>query len=388
MTDLPATDVRPRGRRSGAILTALALITGAAPAAAETFRTDDYTVDVSTVASGLEHPWSLAFLPDGTMLVTERPGRLRLVVDRTLVDAPVSGVPDVYASGQGGLLDVVPAPDFADSNLIFLSYAERGDGGAGTAVARARLVREGMSARLEDVEVIFRQQPKTTTSRHFGSRLVFAPDGMLFVTLGERGQRPLAQDLSTHNGKVVRIVPDGSVPDDNPFVGTAGARPEIWSYGHRNPQGAALNPETGELWTVAHGARGGDEVNIPKAGRNYGWPVISYGRHYSGQKIGVGTHKEGMEQPVYYWDPSIAPSGAAFYDGDLFPEWKGDLFVGALKFQLLSRLDVEDGRVASEERMFEGAFGRIRDVRSGPDGAIWLLTDEANGQLLRVAPAE
>ncbi|MBB4301131.1 glucose/arabinose dehydrogenase [Rhodobium orientis] len=378
----------PRTARRQAVVAALALAVSAAPVAAKTFRTDDYAVDVTAVASGLEHPWSLAFLPDGAMLVTERPGRLRLVLDGSLVDAPVSGVPKVYASGQGGLLDVVPSPDFADSNLIYMSYAERGDGGAGTAVARARLVREGSSARLEDVEVIFRQQPKTTTSHHFGSRLVFARDGNLFATLGERGQRPLAQDLSTHNGKVVRIAPDGSVPNDNPFVGTDGARPEIWSYGHRNPQGATLHPETGELWTVAHGARGGDEVNIPMSGRNYGWPVISYGRHYSGARIGVGTHKEGMEQPVYYWDPSIAPSGAAFYDGDLFPDWKGSLFVGALKFQLLARLDVKDGKIVGEERMFEGAFGRIRDVRSGPDGAIWLLTDEANGQLLRVAPAE
>ena len=378
----------PRTVRRSTALAALALAASTAAASAETFRTDSYAVDVSTVVSGLEHPWSLAFLPDGAMLVTERPGRLRLVVDRTLVDAPVSGVPAVYASGQGGLLDVVPSPDFADTGLIFLSYAEPGEGGAGTAVARARLVREGASARLEDVEVIFRQQPKTSTSHHFGSRLVFGPDGTLFVTLGERGQRPLAQDLSTHYGKVVRIAPDGSVPADNPFVNKDGALPEIWSYGHRNPQGAARHPETGEIWTVEHGARGGDEVNIPKAGRNYGWPVISYGRHYSGRKIGVGTHKDGMEQPVYYWDPSIAPSGAAFYDGDLFPAWKGDLFVGALAYQLLARLDVEDGKVVGEERMFEGAFGRIRDVRSGPDGALWLLTDEANGQLLRMAPAE
>jgi glucose/arabinose dehydrogenase len=295
----------------------------------------------------------------------------------------VSGVPAVVGEGQGGLLDVAPAPDFAQSRMIYLSYSEPGEGGtAGTAVARGRLGAQG----LESVEVIFRQEPKVSGRAHFGSRLVFTPDGYLFITTGERNRRDDSQDLTRHMGKVIRLRPDGSVPPNNPFVGRSGARPEIWSYGHRNMQGAGLHPETKELWTVEHGAMGGDELNTPKPGRNYGWPVITYGRDYSGASIGVGTAQEGMEQPVHYWDPSIAPSGLMFYTGDRFPGWRGNLFVGALGFELLSRLELNGNHVAAEERLLQGFGDRIRDVRQGPDGLIYLLTDEDNGRILRLEP--
>jgi glucose/arabinose dehydrogenase len=341
-------------------------------------------VRTETVAGGLEHPWGLAFLPDGRMLVTERPGRLRTVDRQGMVSKPVSGVPEVLARGQGGLLDVALDPRFADNRLVYLSYAEPGAGGvAGTAVARGRLG-EG---RLEEVQVIYRQQPKVSGSAHFGSRLVFANDGTLFVTQGERfNYSDGAQDLSLGFGKIVRIRPDGSVPQDNPFVGRPGARPEIWSYGHRNVQGAALHPETGRLWTVEHGARGGDELNRPEAGKNYGWPVISYGVHYSGLKIGEGTAKPGMEQPLYYWDPVIAPSGMIFYTGAAFQEWKGDILIGSLRPGLLVRLRLEAGRVAQEIRYLGDLGERIRDVRQGPDGLLYLLTDNSDGRILRVLP--
>jgi glucose/arabinose dehydrogenase len=340
-------------------------------------------VEVTTVAKGLEHPWALAFLPDGRMLVTERPGRLRYVTREGAVSEPVAGVPAVHAQGQGGLLDVALDPAFAENSVIYLSFAEPGaDGTNGTAVARARL--EG--GQLADLRVIFSQQPKFKSNHHFGSRLVFARDGSLFVTTGERNsQRDLAQDLGTHIGKVIRIAPDGGVPAGNPFASRAGALPETWSYGHRNIQGAALHPQTGELWTHEHGPRGGDEVNIARAGRNYGWPVITYGREYSGPAIGEGTAKEGMEQPVHYWVPSIAPSGLAFHSGNGYPAWKGQLFVGALAAAQLVRLDVgPDGEVRHEERIAIGK--RVRDVREGPDGALYLVTDEEAGAVLRVVP--
>lgn len=355
-------------------------------AAADNIETKAGPVTLEKVAAGLSHPWGLAFLPDGAMLVTERGGALRLVADG-IVSPPIAGVPEVAARGQGGLLDVALDPAFATNGLVYLSYAEDGDGGTGTAVARGRLVRDGGTARLDDVAVIFRQQPKVSGSGHFGARLAFAEDGRLFVTLGERQKKDPAQDLSGHLGKVVRIEADGRVPPDNPFVGRAGARPEIWSYGHRNIQGAAIDPATGRLWTVEHGARGGDEINVPAAGRNYGWPVISYGVDYSGAKIGVGTSAPGMEQPLYHWDPSIAPSGLAFYGADTFPAWKGDLFVGALKDEMLVRLDRENGRIVGEERLIEGRIGRIRDVRVGPDGALYLLNDEDDGGVWRLFPA-
>ncbi|MBI4381185.1 MAG: PQQ-dependent sugar dehydrogenase [candidate division NC10 bacterium] len=342
-------------------------------------------VRVETVARGLEHPWALVFLPDGRMLVTERPGRLRIVERDGRASEPLAGVPQVLARGQGGLLDVALDPRFADNRLVYLSYAEPGAGGtAGTAVARGRLG-EG---RLEDVRVIYQQQPKVRGSNHFGSRLVFARDGTLFVTQGDRAAySDGAQDLSVGIGKIMRIKPDGSVARDNPFVGRAGARPEIWSYGHRNVQSAALHPQTGQLWTVEHGARGGDELNRPEAGKNYGWPVITYGVDYSGARIGEGTAKPGMEQPVYYWDPVIAPSGMTFYTGDAFPDWKGSLFIGSLDQGLLVRLTLKDGRVAREERYLSDLGERIRDVRQGPDGLLYVLTDSGEGRLLRVLPA-
>jgi glucose/arabinose dehydrogenase len=336
------------------------------------------------VAVGLEHPWGLAFLPDGRMLVTERPGRLRLVERDGRVGQPLAGVPPVLARGQGGLLDVALDPRFAESRLVYLSYSEPGSGGAGTAVARGRLG----DGRLEDVRVIYQQQPKVAGWNHFGSRLVFARDGTLFVTQGDRFTHLQgAQDLSVGFGKIVRITPDGSVPPDNPFVGRGGARPEIWSYGHRNVQAAALDPQTGRLWTVEHGARGGDELNRPEAGKNYGWPTITYGVDYSGASIGEGTAKPGLEQPVYYWDPVIAPSGMTFYTGDALPGWKGSVFVGSLRPGLLVRLVLEAGQVAREERYLADLRERIRDVRQGPDGLLYLLTDSRDGRVLRVLPA-
>jgi glucose/arabinose dehydrogenase len=367
-------------RLVSALLLTLVLGCGAAGASSQEFNSKLGRIRLVTVAQGLEHPWAVAFLPDGRMLVTERPGRLRFVSADGSTSDPLTGVPEVYASGQGGMLDVVLDPDYGQNHTIWLTYSEPGEGGAGTALARARLGATG----LEGVEVVFRQNPKVGGGAHFGSRLVFTPDGYLFMTMGERMRRDLAQDLSKHMGKVIRLRRDGSVPPDNPFVGRTDAKPEIWSYGHRNPQGAALNPETGEVWTVEHGAMGGDEINIPHAGRNYGWPVITYGLDYSGARIGEGTSKDGMEQPVHYWDPSIAPSGMTFYTGDRYPGWKGNLFVGSLKFGQLVRLEVQGERVVSEERLLQGLDQRIRDVRQGPDGYLYLLTDEGNGRLLRV----
>jgi glucose/arabinose dehydrogenase len=342
------------------------------------------TFELVTVVSGLEHPWGMAFLPDESILVTERPGRLRIVRQGQLDPAPIEGVPPVYASGQGGLLDVALDPEFISNRVIYLSYAAEGDGGNSTRVARATLG----DGRLEDLEVIFTAEPLVRSSKHFGSRLAFDPAGHLFITVGERGQGERAQHLGDHNGTVIRLHPDGSVPEDNPFVGTAGARPEIFSYGHRNAQGMAIHPETSIPWLHEHGARGGDEVNIVRPGVNYGWPVITYGIDYSGAPIGEGTHKEGMAQPIHYWVPSIAPSGMAFYDGEAFPEWQGDLFVGALRSRLLARLEIDGEEVVAEERLLEGAIGRIRDVEVGPDGYLYLLTDESDGGLYRLEPAE
>jgi len=344
-------------------------------------------VTVDIVTDGLEHPWAVDFLPDGTAIVTERPGRIRLV-GASGMSKPVEGVPDVWASGQGGLLDIAVAPDFAQSQRIFFTFSEPGDGGAGTALARARLVRDGDTPRLDDVDVIFSMNRKTSRGQHFGSRIVFNPDGTLFVTTGDRGDGNRAQDFGDHAGAVMRIAPDGSIPRDNPFADGGKGLPELWSKGHRNVQGATWDPLTGGLLTVEHGAKGGDEINRPQAGKNYGWPVISYGVNYSGRRIGVGTEAVGYEQPEHYWDPSIAPSGMVSYQGDMFPEWKGDLFVGALKFELLSRLDRDGtGRILKEERYFEGELGRIRDVAVASDGALWLVTDERNGALVRISRA-
>ncbi len=336
------------------------------------------------VARGLDHPWGLAFLPDGRMLVTERSGTLLLLGADGRSRTTVTGTPRVAAGGQGGLLGIALSPEFSRDRRVYLAFSEAGDdGAAGTAVARGVL----NGTRLDDVEVIWRQTPKIAGSRnHWGSRLVFGRDGTLFVTLGDRySARPMVQDLDTTIGKVVRINADGTIPKDNPFVGRAGARPEIWSYGHRNVQGAALDPATGQLWTVEHGARGGDELNHPQAGKNYGWPVITYGVDYSGVRIGEGTAKPGMEQPVYYWDPVIAPSGAAFNAGDRYPGWKGDLFVGSLTPGGLVRLELRQGEVRSETRYLPDV-GRVRDVVPGPDGYLYLLTDASDGKLLRVVP--
>ncbi|GAC1630444.1 MAG: hydrophobic compound transporter HcuB [Nevskia sp.] len=337
---------------------------------------------VVEVARGLQFPWSLAFLPDGRLLVTERPGRLRVVDRDGRLSAPIAGLPPVYAQGQGGLLDVALDPAFASNHRVYLSYAEPDAfGKAGTAVARA-VLGDGV---LTGLEVIYRQEPKAEGGAHFGSRLAFAPDGTLFITQGDRYlHRDGAQDLSNDFGKIVRLNPNGSVPLDNPFVRTAGARPEIWSYGHRNLQGAAIEPATDRLWTHEHGAQGGDEINHPEAGRNYGWPVITWGIDYDGSKIGEGTSKAGMEQPVHYWTPSIAPSGMAFYSGGVFPQWRGNLFVGSLKFGFLDRIELKGDKVMREQRLLSELGERIRDVRQGPDGCLYVLTDNVDGRVLRL----
>ncbi len=345
-------------------------------------RSDRHDFRLVAVTEGLEHPWGMAFMPNGDILVTERPGQLRIVRCGTLDPQPVGGVPQVAASGQGGLLDVALHPDYAANGWLYLSYAARGRGGAGTEVARARL--DGNA--LTDVEVIFRAEPKSGGGRHFGSRLAFDPDGHLYISSGDRGDRPRAQELDDHAGKIIRLHDDGTVPADNPFAGQADARPEIYSYGHRNPQGMVTHPETGAIWAHEHGPRGGDEVNIVKSGANYGWPLVTHGRAYSGGRIGSGNSAPGIEDPLSVWVPSIAPSGMVFYTGDAFPNWDGDLFVGALAGRLLVRLDVEGETIVGEERLLEAFDERIRDVRLGPDGFLYLLTDDPNGALLRLEP--
>ena len=360
-----------------------ALATGAA---AQNLASSAGNLRVETIARGLDHPWALAFLPDGKLLVTERPGRMRIVTRDGKISPAVGGVPQVRASGQGGLHDVVLDRDFAANKIIYFCYAEPASGGGRSAMARARFT-DGEAARLDDVAVIFRQEGPLSSGNHYGCRIVQGRDGNLWLTLGDHfTYRDEAQNLANHLGKIVRVTPDGAVPPDNPFIGRSNAKPEIWSYGHRNSQGAALHPQTGKLWMHEHGPRGGDEVNIPLAGRNYGWPVIGYGVDYSGAKIHEGTAKAGMEQPIKYWVPSIAPSGMAFYSGDLFAAWKGNLLVGALAGQLLVRLELDGEKVTKEERISLNA--RIRDVRQGPDGAIWLATDASDGRILRLTPAQ
>ncbi len=357
----------------------------AVTASAQVVKTEEHRVRVVPLVEGLEHPWGLAFLPDGRMLVTERPGRLRIVQDGRLLPEPVAGLPPIIARGQGGLLDVALHPRFAENSLVYLAYAGPGPGGMSTEVARGRLVGQ----RLEQVEVLFRQLPKSDARQHFGARLIFDRQGYLYITLGDRGDKDRAQLPDDHAGSVIRLHDDGRVPGDNPYVGKKGWRPEKYDLGHRNQQGAALHPDTGELWTHEHGPQGGDELNIIRPGVNYGWPVITYGVNYViGTKIGEGTHKPGMAQPIHYWIPSIAPSGMAFYTGERFPRWRGDLFVGALVDQMLVRLRLQGEKVIREERMLQNQLGRIRDVRQGPDGYIYLLTDEDNGRLLRLEPAD
>lgn len=345
-----------------------------------TVRSQQASFSIEVVAQGLDHPWGLAFLPDGRMLVSERSGQLR-TVDNGKVSSPIKGLPKIWSGGQGGLLDVAFHQDW-----VYFSYSEPGSLPMtnSTAVARAKLTGQG----LEQVGVIFSQQPKYVSRAHFGSRLAFSPDGHLFISLGDRYMpRDDAQTLDTHHGKMIRLLPDGRIPKDNPYVGRKGALPEIWSIGHRNIQGAAIHPETGKLWIHEHGPRGGDEINIPQAGKNYGWPVITYGEEYSGGKIGEGTHKAGMEQPLYYWVPSIAPSGMTFYTGDAYPQWQGDLFVGSLKFRQLVRLELEGEKVVAEERLLQDEIGeRIRDVVQGPDQLLYLITDSDNGKIIRLKP--
>jgi glucose/arabinose dehydrogenase len=369
---------------AGVSVPAVSAPVGAAVGDAVTSPSSLGPLRVTTLARGLDHPWSLAFLPDGRMLVTERPGWLRYFDPATRTfSAPIQGLPDIWVRGQGGLLDVVPVPAFANTGLIYFSYSDGGpDGKAGTAVARARL--DG--AVLSDVQVIFRQLPKLSGGAHFGSRLVFDEDGSLFVTLGENGIRPSAQRVDHHQGKVVRILPDGRVPTDNPWVGDDAAKPELWSIGHRNAQGAAINPASGRLWTVEHGAMGGDEVNIPRPGRNYGWPVITHGLNYDGEPIpeSIGDSSLGMEQPLHYWVPSIGPSGMAFYTGMALPGWFGNAFIGGLASRELVRLDLDGDRVVGEERLLGELGWRIRDVRMGVDDALYLLTDEDDGRLLKI----
>ncbi|WPC06431.1 PQQ-dependent sugar dehydrogenase [Pseudomonas benzenivorans] len=373
--------------RSALVLLALAaaLLLPAAALGRE-YPSERGIVQVEELLSGLEHPWALAFLPERQgLLLTERPGRLRLFDADGRLSAPIQGVPTVYARGQGGLLDVALSPDFATDRWVYLAYAEAGaQRRAGTAVGRGRLSAD--RRRLEDFEVIFRQLPKLSTGVHFGARLVFDRQGYLFIALGENNQRPTAQHLDKLQGKVVRLYPDGRVPHDNPFVDRAGARPEIWSYGHRNPQGAALNPWTGRLWVHEHGPRGGDEINIPQAGRNYGWPLATHGVNYSFLPIpeAQGKTVAGTEPPHHVWEKSPAISGMAFYDGQRFPAWRHSLFIGALAGRVLLRLELDGDRLSHEERLLEPLDARIRDVRQGPDGYLYVLTDSENGRLLRL----
>ena len=366
------------------------LVATVSAAEVEHYRSEQGQVSVEEIADGLESPWALAFLPGGDQaLVTERPGRLRLVSLDGQVSEPIEGVPEVFARGQGGLLDVRLSPDFEEDRLVYLTYAEAGsDGKAGTAVGRGRL--NGDMTQLEDFEVIFRQQPKLSTGIHFGSRLAFDGDGNLFIALGENNQRATSQDMDKHQGKLVRIRPDGQVPEDNPFVGQDGVPPEIWSLGHRNQQGAAINPWSGEIWTHEHGPRGGDEINLPKPGRNYGWPLATHGINYNGQPIpeATGEMVEGSEAPHHVWLQSPGISGMAFYDAERFPKWQHNLFIGALVDQSLIRLQLDGDEVVQDERLLKELGARVRDVRLGPDGYLYLLTDSANGRLLRVGLAD
>jgi aldose sugar dehydrogenase len=377
-----------KGRRGHAWLgMGLTFVFGCASAATERVLDSElYKLRVTTVAAGLEHPWAVAFLPERRMLVTERPGRMRIISADGTVSPALKGVPQVAAVGQGGLLDVVLAPDFSQSRHIYFSFAEPRAGGNGTSVARAKLGKD----ELTDLEVIFRQVPAVDSSGHFGSRLVFARDGSLFVTLGERQLKHFtirAQDLESHFGKIVRIEANGGASTGNPLLTVPGVQPEIWSYGHRNVQGAALHPDTGELWITEHGPKGGDELNRSKPGANYGWPLVTHGISYNGDKIGVGEQRAGIEPPVHYWVPSIGTTGLTFYTGQRFTRWRGQLFAGGL-YGMVVRLELRDNRVVHEERMLTQLKRRIRDVREGPDGLLYVLTDSPKGELLSVAPEQ
>ncbi|HSJ30473.1 MAG TPA: PQQ-dependent sugar dehydrogenase [Longimicrobiales bacterium] len=367
-----------------ALAVTVATACAAHPLPAQTHSSQHHTFRTINVVEGLEHPWGMAFLPDGAILITERPGRLRIVREGVLDPRPISGVPEVYARGQGGLLDVAIHPDFADNRFVYLSYSKPGlDRSATTAVIRGRL--EGNA--LTNVEEIIEAKAWRNAGQHFGSRFAFDRDGFLYITIGERGEMQAAQDLTNHQGTVLRLHDDGRVPADNPFVGRSDALPEIFTYGNRSPQGLTVHPQTGELWEVEHGPRGGDEINLLRAGANYGWPVITYGINYNGEKISDIQAKEGMEQPLHYWVPSIATSGIAIYAGDRFPSWRGDVFVGGLAGQHLARVRLDaDRRKVEEEKLLEG-IGRVRDVRSGPDGYLYLLIDAPDAPLVRIEPA-
>ncbi|TIX88545.1 PQQ-dependent sugar dehydrogenase [Rhizobium sp. P44RR-XXIV] len=360
--------------------------TGAASAeTSQTIKTQKVAVKVETIATGLEHPWAVAVLPDGTYLVTERPGRMRLIRDGK-VSAPIAGVPEVYARGQGGLLDVELDPKFSSNRTLYFTASIAADGGSGTAVFRAKLSQD--EKQLTEVKRIFLMNKLSRGNIQYGARIAIAGDGSLFVGLGDRGEQDRAQDFHDDASSIIHIEADGSIPADNPFKDGKSALPEIWSKGHRNPQGITFDTATGKLYTAEHGAKGGDEINTPEAGKNYGWPVISYGVNYNGTKIGIGTAKKGMEQPLFYWDPSIAPGAIVVYRGKMFPEWNGDLLVTALKFQLLSRLERDaGGKITERERMFDDQFGRMRDIVIAPDGALLITTDENDGALLRVSRA-
>jgi aldose sugar dehydrogenase len=375
------------GMRLILLLAALLLSTRGPLAAQQTFPSSAGDLKVETVAGGLVHPWSLVFLPDGRMLVTERPGRMRIVTRDGKLSPPVANVPRVFAVSQGGLLDVILDRDFARNQTIYFSYSEPFDGGGRTALARAQLD-ASETPRLVDLTVIYRQHGPASRGNHFGGRIAQAADGNLFLTNGEHfTDRDLAQTLDNDLGKIVRLAPDGAAPKDNPFAGRVGARPEIWSLGHRNPQGLAINPADGKLWEQEHGPMGGDEINLIQPGGNYGWPRVSHGLNYDGTPVGTGkAQMAGMEDPLWHWTPSIAPSGMAFYTGDLFKGWKGSLLNGALKFQLIVRLELQGDKVVKEERLLQGLRERIRDVRQGPDGALYLLTDNNAGRILRVTP--
>ncbi|RCW28254.1 glucose/arabinose dehydrogenase [Ciceribacter lividus] len=358
---------------------------GASSSFAEEYPSQKAELEVTKIAGGLDHPWAVEVLPDGAYIVTERPGRLRIIRDGK-VGEPISGLPKVYAEGQGGLLDVALAPDFSRSRKLYFTASIPGPGGQGTALFSATLSQN--EDRLDNLTRIFQMNRFTETEVHFGSRIAVAADGSLFFGIGERGEMDRAQDPRDHAGSILHIEPDGSIPQDNPFARSETAAHEIWSIGHRNPQGTVIDPADGKLFVVEHGARGGDEINAVTAGKNYGWPVIAYGKHYSGAEIGIGQAAEGYEQPIYYWDPSIAPGAIDVYHGKMFLEWEGNFLVAALKYQLLARIERDDsGTPAHEERLFEGEFGRLRDVKVAPDGAVLLVTDEDDGALLRVSRA-
>ncbi|WLD57139.1 PQQ-dependent sugar dehydrogenase [Salinispirillum sp. LH 10-3-1] len=365
-----------------------ALLAGAvfglsASAIAQTYTTEHHSFQLETVVSGLSNPWSLAFLPNDEILITERPGRLRRMVEGSLIDEPVSGLPEITASGQGGLLDVVPHPDFAQNRWVYFSYSHGNNQGLTTRLARGQY----HDGHLSNVEILFDAAPRVSGGRHFGSRIVFDDDGYLYLTVGDRGQQNRAQELDNHIGTTIRLHDDGQVPSDNPFVDHANALPEIYTYGNRNAQGMALHPSSRAVWQHEHGPRGGDEINLIQSGLNYGWPEVTHGINYNGSPITDLTEKAGMESPLLHWTPSIAPSGMAFYTGDVFPQWEGDLFVGALAGQKIQRVRFNGTDLISQEDMLTGFNTRIRDIRNGPDGTLWLLTDEGNGRLLRMVPA-